>query len=259
VRQFLKRASQHVLGPLGYEITRIRSPWPSDFQQPEIDLYREVAPYTMTSPSSVYVLAQAVRHVVVNEMPGAIVECGVWKGGSMMAVARTLLGLGRTTKDLYLFDTFDGMTEPTDKDVHRTGHTAKIMLSREPEKEGSTLWARAPLDQVRTAMGLIGYPESKVHFVEGKVEDTIPNRAPDKISLLRLDTDWYESTKHELVHLYPRLIPGGILILDDYGCWRGARRATDEYFQENGPSPLLLRVDDGGQRVAVKPNTDAAK
>jgi O-methyltransferase len=259
VRQFLRQASKRVLGPFGYEITRIKSPWPADFQQPEIDLYREVAPYTMTSPSSVYVLAQAVRHVVANGIPGAIVECGVWKGGSMMAVARTLVELGHTTRDLYLFDTFDGMTAPTDKDVHRTGHTAKLMLSREPEKEGSVLWARAPLDQVGTAMSRIPYPGSMVHFVEGRVEDTIPDRAPDQISILRLDTDWYESTKHELVHLYPRLVPGGILILDDYGCWRGARRAADEYFEENGPLPLLLRIDDGGQRVAVKPNAEAAR
>jgi len=141
VRQFLKRASRLVLGPLGYEISRRKAPWPSDFQQPEIDLYREVAPYTMTSPSSVYVLAQAVRHVVANDIPGAIVECGVWKGGSMMTVARTLVDLDCTTRDLYLFDTFDGMTEPTDKDVHRTGHMAKLMLSQELEKDGSTLWA----------------------------------------------------------------------------------------------------------------------
>lgn len=254
MRQLLKWPVKGVLRTLGYEITRIRPPWPRDFRQPEIHLCREVAPYTMTSAEAIYAIAQAVRHVVSSEVPGVIVECGVWKGGSMMAAARTLLDLGRTDIDLYLFDTFEGMTEPTEKDVQWTGQTAKALLAREPRKEQSMLWARAPLDQVRGAMGSLPYPSSKIHLVKGRVEDTIPDQAPDQISVLRLDTDWYESTKHELIHLYPRLAPGGVLILDDYGWWRGAGQATDEYFRENGPAPLLVRIDDEGRRVAVKPN-----
>jgi O-methyltransferase len=258
VSQFLRRPVRRAVRRLGLEITRVRPPWPSDFRQAEIDLYREVAPYTMTTPEAIHALAEAVRYVVLSEIPGSVVECGVWKGGSMMAVARTLLDLGQTDTDLYLFDTFEGMTEPTDKDVLWTGQTAKALLARKP-KEESLLWARAPLDQVRDAMHSVPYPPSKIHFVRGKVEDTIPDQAPDQIALLRLDTDWYESTKHELVHLFPRLTPGGVLMLDDYGWWRGAGEATDEYFRENGPAPLLVRVDDGGVRVAVKPNARPAR
>jgi hypothetical protein len=85
----------------------------------------------------------------------------------------------------------------------------------------------------------------------GKVEDTIPADIPEKIALLRLDTDWYESTKHELIHLFPRLQKGGVLIIDDYGFWKGARKAVDEYFAENNIQILLNRIDDTG-RMAIK-------
>jgi O-methyltransferase len=252
-RELLKRRAKQFVHSLGYEVRRAdsSSQWPLDFQQRDIDLYEEVSPYTLTPPPAVAALADAVRYVCANEVPGAIVECGVWRGGSMRAVARTLLDAGETDTDLYLFDTFEGMSEPTDEDVMWTGERADAVLAR--ESRDSNFWARASLDQVREVMFALPYPMSRIHFVEGKVEDTIPDQAPDEIALLRLDTDWYESTKHELLHLYPRLVPGGVLILDDYGWWRGAGRATDEYFQEHGPAPLLVRIDPEGRRVAVKP------
>ena len=97
-----------------------------------------------------------------------------------------------------------------------------------------------------------GYDGNRLKFIKGKVEDTVPGYAPRHISLLRLDTDWYKSTLHELVHLYPRLSVGGVLIIDDYGHWRGCRKATDQYFEENNIHVLLNRIDYTG-RVAVKP------
>jgi O-methyltransferase len=258
VRRLLKQPLRRGLSVFGYELNRTRSPWPRDFMQADIDLCREVAPYTMTTPEAIYVLAEAVRYVVSNGVAGAIVECGVWKGGSMMAVARTLLSLGKTDVDLFLFDTFEGMTEPTERDIHWTGETAKTQLAREQKKETSLVWARATLDQVQYAMRSIPYPASRIHFVEGRVEDTLPDRAPPQIALLRLDTDWYDSTLHELVHLYPRVVPGGILIVDDYGWWRGAAEATDEYFREKDPTPFLTRIDADGVRLAVKPHAAPA-
>src|SRR2546429_9168032 len=90
------------------------------------------------------------------------------------------------------------------------------------------------------------YPASKIHFAKGSVEDTIPDQAPDQIALLRLDTDWYESTKHELVQLYPRLVPGGVLILDDYGWWRGGGEAASEDFREDSPAPPPISIDRWG-------------
>jgi O-methyltransferase len=257
MRRLLRRPLKRALRALGYELRRAQSPWPRDFVQADIDLYREVGPFTMTTPEAIHVLAGAVRHVVSNGLPGAIVECGVWKGGSMMTIAKTLLSLGKTDVDLFLFDTFEGMSDPTEKDIHWSGETAKAQLARE-EKEGSLTWALAPLDEVQQAMGSVPYPPSKVHFVQGRVEDTLPDQAPPQIALLRLDTDWYESTRHELIHLYPRLVPGGVLIVDDYGWWRGAAEATDEYFRENGPTPFLVRVDADGVRLAVKPHAAPA-
>ena len=97
----------------------------------------------------------------------------------------------------------------------------------------------------------MGYPAERIHFVQGKVEETIPRVLPERIALLRLDTDWYESTRHELIHLYPKLCAGGVLVLDDYGHWQGSRKAVDEWMAQTGTRMLLNRVDYTG-RIAVK-------
>lgn len=215
--------------------------FPPDFDDHDIREHLAVAPYTMTSPERVYALRNAVCYVHRYRVPGAIVECGVWKGGSMMAVARTLLQLGSTQRELFLFDTFEGMSEPTDHDRMYTGDLARDLLEGRSREEH--LWGYALLDDVRRRMLEVGYPAERIRFVKGKVEDTVPAKAPERIAILRLDTDWYESTRHELVHLYPRLSRGGVLIIDDYGHWLGARQAVDEYIAENDVQILLNRID----------------
>jgi len=100
-------------------------------------------------------------------------------------------------------------------------------------------------------MRAVPYPARRLHYVEGMVEDTIPGQAPAQIAILRLDTDWYASTKHELHELYPRLSSGGVLIIDDYGWWHGCRKAVEEFLEETGARLLLLRMDEG--RIAVRP------
>lgn len=249
----VRRQARRLLNRMGLDVAAARSEWPSDFSDADIALCAEVSPFTMTSAEAVVTLAAAVSHVCATEVPGAFVECGVWKGGSMMAVGRTLLNLGREDADLFLFDTYEGMTPPTHHDTSREGISAQTLLERDNDPESSLLWARAPLEAVRAAVGSIGYPDTHVHFVQGRVEETVPGQAPEKIALLRLDTDWYESTRHELEHLYPRLQPGGVLIIDDYGWWGGARKATDEYFAGHPSVPFLMRVDDSGRRMGVKP------
>jgi hypothetical protein len=224
--------------------------FPADFDESDIELCRRVGPYTMTTPPRLYALVRAVEYVAARDVPGAVVECGVWRGGSMMAAALTLLRLGKTERELYLFDTFSGMTAPTDEDVKRSGERAADLLA--VETEDADIWAIASLDDVRDAVLGVGYPPERIHFVEGRVEETVPAHAPEEIALLRLDTDWYASTKHELVHLYPRLTSGGVLILDDYGHWQGARRAVDEYVSQNELTLLLNRIDNTA-RIAVKP------
>jgi O-methyltransferase len=227
-----------------------RPDFPPDFDDHDIAEHLAVAERTMTSPERIYALRNAVRYVHHTQLPGAIVECGVWRGGSMMAVARTLLELGVSDRELYLFDTFEGMSEPTDKDKMYTGQDAAMLLEGRAKEE--RLWAYAPLEDVRQAVLGVGYDAERIHFAKGKVEDTLPDAAPEQIALLRLDTDWYESTLHELVHLYPRLVSGGVLIIDDYGHWQGAREAVDEYVAEH-EIPLLLNRVDYTARIAIKP------
>ena len=230
----------------------VRPHLPQDFSADDAELLRQVQPFTMTSPERVFHLVRAVEYVVRNKLRGSIVECGVWRGGSMMCVASMLLRLGVTDIDLYLFDTFEGMSEPEAVDKRHDGRPAAQVLAESPKD--SVNWACASLDEVRQNLRRTGYPEDRMHFIKGRVEDTIPQHAPDEISLLRLDTDWYSSTHHELVQLYPRLQGNGVLVIDDYGWWQGARQAVDEYFAQLPMSPLLHRLDETG-RACTKPLT----
>ena len=226
--------------------------YPADFSPDEIAIYEMAKPYTMTSPERVISLVRAVEYVVRAEVPGDIVECGVWRGGSMMAVIATLQRLGAPPRMLHLYDTFEGMTAPTARDyTSRDRRSASKILSTEDRQDSAT-WAYAPLELVRRNIGATGYPGQFVNYIRGPVEETLPNQIPELIAILRLDTDWYESTRHELVQLYPRLVSGGVLIIDDYGHWNGAREAVDEYVSENGLKLLLSRIDYTG-RIAVKP------
>jgi hypothetical protein len=206
---------------------------------------------TMLQPHNVAQLCRCIEYVVRHKIPGSIAECGVWRGGAVMTILRTLLRLGATDRDVFLFDTFSGMTAPTEHDISALGKRAiAIHAARGGHANGSD-WARASFEDVKAGVLSVGYPAGRINFVKGRVEDTIPAQAPEQLALLRLDTDWYESTKHELIHLYPRLSQGGVIIIDDYGSWAGARKATDEYVAETGARLLLVRSD-AAVRYAVK-------
>ena len=212
-------------------------------------------PYTMTGVPRLAALVGAVRYCVRRGVPGALAECGVWRGGSVLAMALTLVELGETDRDLYLYDTFDGMTAPSEHDVSDFDPPALETWSgatRRGERPWSDILGVEGFDEnaVRELLVSAGYPAERVHVVAGSVEETLPRHAPEALALLRLDTDWYESTRHELEHLYPRLAAGGVLIVDDYGHWKGARRAVDEYFASK--PPLLLSPIDYTARIAVK-------
>lgn len=222
------------------------------FTSEELRVLESVKGLTAASAERIVAVINAIDYIVANQIPGAIVECGVWRGGSMMAAASTLLNRQDTSRDLYLFDTFEGMSAPTDKDVMFDGQDAGKILQQSERKEGvDNYWCYASLEAVRKNLLSTGYPKEKLHFIKGKVEDTLPAQAPPQIALLRLDTDWYESTAHELLHLYPRLALNGVMLIDDYGHWQGARRAVDEYFAKQPFKPLLNRQDYTG-RLLVK-------
>ena len=198
-------------------------------------------PYSMSSVyglvDAFYSLYSLVRYVVKYRIPGDFVECGVYAGGMSLLAALTFIKTGDTSRDLYLYDTFEGMPPPTVEDSEGA-RIAYDMNTKDGQK-----WAAKSLDEVKDVICRSGYPADKIHFIKGLVEETIPNHAPDRISILRLDTDFYSSTLHELNHLYPRLSSGGGLIIDDYGYMPGARQAVDEYFAALERPMFLNRVN----------------
>jgi O-methyltransferase len=213
---------------------------------------------TMGTPALNYALFKAVEYISRSEIDGAVVESGVWKGGSAVICAMTLLALGDTDREIYLFDSFDGTwPEPNPEDGTIYGRsyedTMRMHASAQTSPPDPAELAREGVDSnsVRARLEITGYPMDKVHLVQGRILETIPKLAPEQIALLRLDTDFYESTCHELRHLYPRISPGGVLIVDDYPTEMGATRAVDEYFTKSNERILLNRIDIQG-RIAVR-------
>jgi O-methyltransferase len=207
--------------------------------------YREkIRGYTMTSVERQYTLYNALHYVHENRIDGAFVECGVYRGGSSLLASLVLKDLN-DIRDVWLYDTFAGMTPPTQFDL-KPGSSVEATRQAFDERRRADHndWCYASLEDVKSCLAIADYPEERVHYVVGDVMKTIPASAPDRISILRLDTDFYDSTRHELEHLYDRLAPGGILIIDDYGAWQGARKAVDEYFATKDNPPFLVRIDD---------------
>lgn len=225
-----------------------------DYDKAHAETYDKVKDFTMTSSQRIVSLCNAVDYLEKNNIEGDLVECGVWKGGSIMAAIDTLLKYNSTKRSIYLYDTFEGMPLPTEHDIKKGGISGAGLSAEEIYKNSGPddlVWCYSSLDEVKQNVAKMGYPAERVHYIKGKVEDTIPGTIPQKIALLRLDTDFYESTAHELEHLYPLLVPGGVLVIDDYGEWEGARKAVDEYITNNKLRILLNRIDSTG-RIAVK-------
>lgn len=247
----LKALVQQSFAALGFEIKRISGaenfPYP-EASAAEIATVRTFEPYTMSGIPRQWSLLRCIDYIDAHGIPGAIVECGVWRGGNMM-MASAHRKSRTPARDIYLFDTFAGMSAPTEVDRKSGGTPAAIKFAETQEGDFSD-WCKATLPDVKSNFAAFDLPDPI--FVEGMVEQTlcVPSNLPAQIAILRLDTDWYESTKKELEVLYPRLISGGVLILDDYGSWQGAKKAVDEYFA--GRPPLLCPVD-ASCRVAIKP------
>lgn len=248
IHSFLKKFGYAVVKP---DERLVVNGLPADFDKATVATYHRVKPYTMTTPERIASLVNAVNYLVKNNIEGDFVECGVWRGGSTMAAIDTLIKAKDTTREIYLYDTFEGMSEPTEADKVFTGTTADHLMNTTDKEDPTSVWCYSALDEVQQNVGTLKYPSQKVHYIKGKVEDTIPGTMPGKIALLRLDTDWYESTAHELKYLYPLLVPGGVIIIDDYGHWEGARKAVDEYIENEKLQLLLNRIDYTG-RIGIK-------
>lgn len=224
-----------------------------DVEDAFVPIYEAARQYTMTSLERMYGLYKAVEYVVAHNIPGDFVECGVWKGGSTMVAAMTFLAMGDTSRRIWMYDTFEGMPAPGADDIQYDNITADERARRQKIVDWSTI-ANAGTEEVAANLARTGYPRERLEFVKGKVEETIPSRMPESISLLRLDTDWYDSTRHEMEHLFPLLNPGGVLLIDDYGHWKGSKKAVDEYLTAHGIRMLLNRIDYTA-RIGVKPIT----
>ena len=217
----------------------------------ELEVMLDVKPYTMTSWERLWAVLQAVRYVHARGIAGDFVECGVWRGGSSMAAAMAFLLAEDTGRTLHLFDTFAGMNRPTDDD-HLVGSGAKAMDKWLETRTGddASAWCQASAGDVRANLARTGYPLDRIRLVEGKVEDTLRVAAhvPPRIAILRLDTDWYESTRTELDVLFGHVSLGGVVIFDDYGHWAGAKKAVDEFLATQPPY-LLHRIDETGRAL----------
>jgi O-methyltransferase len=258
----------NLLAPLGrdaspalrdsiFEIPRIVDAYP-DLIQSEPNFLTEVKtclPYTLTSIPLMFSAWSAVRYLVENDLPGDIVECGVWRGGTMMLIAKALIAMNDFSRDLYLYDTFEWSWEALSQSDGMVLDNGVSWLGVNSTPTAPAMATGVDINDVRQHLLSTGYPSERMHFVKGLVQDTIPAIAPERIALLRLDTDFYESTRHELIHLYPSLTAGGVLIIDDYGKLRGATEAVDEYFESRDERPLLNRVDTQG-RVVVRVTSD---
>jgi O-methyltransferase len=227
--------------------------FPVEASEKDIQCIELCIPFTMTSVARLYATLSAVKYVVNNNIQGDLVECGVWRGGNSMVIAKTLFDLNQIDRCIYLFDTFEGMTSPTSSDVDFSGKAALFQLKLTKKKKGNNIWCIADIDDVRSNLSLTGYPQNQIHLIKGDVADTLEDESsvPKHISLLRLDTDWYDSTKKELEVLFPRLVRGGVCLIDDYGHWQGARKAVDEYLAQYRIFPLIHVTDYTG-RVFIK-------
>jgi O-methyltransferase len=238
----LKSLAKAAFRAAGYELMRTGLAKAS-LSEADERIIRIVNHRTSIGEAGLIANLDAVAYIVANEISGAVVECGVWRGGSVMAMLLKLIDLGDARRDVFLFDTFEGMTAPTAVDVTADGQAAPPVFKAKRRAEGTTDWNRASLDDVQSGIFSTEYPHHLLHFIKGDVAQTIPETPINQIAILRLDTDWYESTKLELDHYFEVIPAGGILIIDDYGHWAGTRKAVDEYFEKIRRRPLFFRID----------------
>ena len=251
--KILYKVFRKVLSLFGYRISLNSAPvqFP-ELSTDELAFVSKVysASLTMTSFESLTTLAIASKYIRDTGVPGDFVEAGVWRGGSSIVAKRIL-----SDRKFFLFDTYQGMTEPSKFDFRVGNSDAESTKSKwiQSQKEDHNAWVFAPIHEVKDNFARFGLLDDLIVFVQGDVAITLhKEEVPSEISLLRLDTDFYESTLVELEVLWPRLVVGGILILDDYGHWDGARRAVDEYFSQHNLMPLMIPISGGGGRIIQK-------
>jgi hypothetical protein len=194
-----------------------------------------------------------MAHLERVSVAGAVVECGVWHGGAAALMALANLDHGEARRKIHLFDSFCGIPQPVDgvdgtRAVREARGNAKPALGG-PITVGYDYSAHGgpgSPDGVRALFADCGYPDDSVDLHVGWFQERVPERAPSigPIAMLHLDGDWYESTKVCLEHLYQQVVTGGFVVIDDYGCYEGCRRAVDEFIDGLVEAPFLNWVNE---------------
>ncbi len=205
--------------------------------------------------------ADAVNYILKNNIEGCIVECGV-ESGNFEYIWINELMKNNSVRDIYLYDTFGGLVEPSEYDY--TCKDAKLYQMNKDEvyntwksyiiNESVNGWCYTPLDKVKHRLNSTGYPENKLHYVVGDVMTTLKDKStiPEKIAILRLDTDWYESSKYELEQMYDNVVTGGVIIFDDYYHWDGQRKATDDFFLSRNINYYFFNIGNHKTSAIIK-------
>jgi len=205
--------------------------------------------------------ADAIRYILNHNIEGDIVECGVGDG-TFEYIWITQLQANNAVRDIYMYDTFAGLVEPSDYDYTCPDAILYTMNKTEVHdtwknniiNETTNNWCYTPLEQVQSRLRSTGYPQDRLHYIVGNVMETLKDntKIPEKIAILRLDTDWYESSKFELEQMYDNVVSGGVVIFDDYYHWDGQRRATDEFFASRGIAPKIVNLGNHKAGAMIK-------
>jgi len=253
MKKIISKLINAPLGLFGLELIRklsSLSQMPVEANEFERELIIECGKYSMTGNVRMWGLIQSMKHISNNKIKGAFVECGVWRGGNLALMSR-FCNYHKLEKSIFGYDTFDGMSEATSEDIDYNGNYASEAMSNSQKNENiRNIHAFAGLQQVEKNLKTLNCADG-IRLIKGKVEESlrVPDNLPSEISILRLDTDWYESTKIELEVLFPRLVKGGILIIDDYGHFKGAQKAVDDYFRNQ---KIWLHYVDYTCRLMIK-------
>ena len=236
---------------MGYKLQKIEdAPFIAEADEYDLETIRLARQISMQSHERLWALINATKYIALNDIPGNFVECGVYKGGSAVVIARTLNRYKVLDRKIYLYDTYEGMTAAQEIDKRISTNISAIYYLNNSLKEDK-VWAYASFESVTKVIDSLDYPKSNFIQIKGDVSETLLKVLPTPIALLRLDTDWYESTLVELEVLYPLVVKKGIIIIDDYGHWSGAKFAVDEYLALNKINPLMNYIDYSG-RLWVK-------
>ena len=249
----LKKVIKYFLQKLGYKLVLKDHDKIEEINSSQKELLKIAQKYSRTNERRLWSLLQSMEYVFQNNIEGELVESGVWKGGNLI-LFKKFLDEKKVKKKIYAYDTFEGQPEPGNFD-YKIGYFKKVFAKKIYNQKKN--WNKIELNNVKKNILSECGNIDNIIFIKGLVENTLNNvqNLPNKISILRLDTDFYESSKMELEILYPRLSYGGILIIDDYATWTGVKKAVDEFFEKRNERPFLLFVD-YGCRLLIKTKND---